>query len=446
MTDPALAEPPPDPRPSRIEAHLHELGRPAMRLLLVVVLFVALLPAQCMISDLIGEREARQEEVRREVGSAWGKPQSVLGPVLRVPTRVPNAEPGTPRGTLALLPSQVEVRTVIEPETRRRGIFSAIVYRARVEMRGSFVLPPAGGEPLRDWQDAVLLLGASDLRMTPSEPVLDFAGRRMGEAEAEGETGCRTFDWLRWPLALEAPPEPGRPIPFTASLELRGTSFFRLLATARRTSLEVTSPWPSPSFAGSDLPLRSEVGEAGFQAQWLAASRLVPVQHGAGWCAAVLAGSSDGLQVSLLEAVPTYRMVNRAAKYAALVLALALLTYVLFEMLAKVAIHPVQYALLGLSVTLFPLLLLAIGEPLGYGAAFAIAAAMVTAQAGAYTAMVTRRRGLALVFAAALSGMFGFVHVVLSLESYALLAGAVALFAALSLLMAVTRRVRWGGT
>lgn len=423
-----------------------DLGRPAWRLLLVVALFVALLPPQCMIGELVEERETRQEEVRREIAAAWGHAQSLMGPVLTVPVRFPDAAPGVGRGNLTLLPALLEARLVLEPETRRRGIFAAVVYRARVELRGHF-LPAAaeGGEPpVIDWRDAALVLAASDLRATPSDPAMSLTGRPLGAAETAADLNCRGMEPLRWPARLEATPEPGQPIAFSGSIDLRGTSYFRLLPVARRSSFAASGAWPTPSFSGTDLPLNSEVTAAGFTAEWLAVSRLPLAQHGFGWCAALAGQASAGQQVTLLEAVPTYRMVNRAAKYAAMILALALLTYVLFELLSKVAIHPVQYGLLGLSIILFPLLLLAIGEPLGFDAAFALAAAMVTAQAGAHTAMVTRRPRLAGIFVASLAAMFGFVHVVLSLESYALLAGAVALFAVLSVLMIVTRNVRWG--
>ena len=60
--------------------------------------------------------------------------------------------------------------------------------------------------------------------------------------------------------------------------------------------------------------------------------------------------------------------------------------------------------------------------------------------------LVTGRTRLAGLFAAVLGLLFGFLYVVLSLESYSLLAGAVALFGVLSLVMAVTRRVDWSGT
>ncbi|MFC0407018.1 inner membrane CreD family protein [Roseomonas elaeocarpi] len=119
------------------------------------------------------------------------------------------------------------------------------------------------------------------------------------------------------------------------------------------------------------------------------------------------------------------------------------LTYVLFELLAGVGIHLVQYGLLGLSIVLFPLLLLAFGEPVGFAAAYAISTAAMVGQASAYTAGVTRRMRLAAPFAGVLGVLFGFLYVVLNLEADALLVGAVALFAALSVVMMVTRHVDW---
>lgn len=84
-------------------------------------------------------------------------------------------------------------------------------------------------------------------------------------------------------------------------------------------------------------------------------------------------------------------------------------------------------------------------EPLGFAAAYAISTVAVLLQASLYTAAVTGRIKLAAGFAAVLGGTSAFLDVVLSLESYALLAGTVGLFAVLSAAMVLTRRVAWGG-
>ena len=112
--------------------------------------------------------------------------------------------------------------------------------------------------------------------------------------------------------------------------------------------------------------------------------------------------------MTLQEAVPTYAMVDRTAKYSILFLALTYLTLFLFETLSRVRIHLVQYGMVGLSLSLFALLLISIAEPLGFTVSYAIS--------------------------------------VLSLDAYALLAGTVALFVILSVVMRVTRRVNWSAS
>ena len=58
---------------------------------------------------------------------------------------------------------------------------------------------------------------------------------------------------------------------------------------------------------------------------------------------------------------------------------------------------------------------------------------------------MTRRPRLALLFAGVLGGVFGFLYVSLRQETHALLSRPVALFAILSVVMAVTNRVDWAG-
>jgi inner membrane protein len=108
-----------------------------------------------------------------------------------------------------------------------------------------------------------------------------------------------------------------------------------------------------------------------------------------------------------------------------------------------VRIHFVQYCLLGASIALFSLLLISLSEPLGFELGYVISSALILFQASLYTAAVTRRLRLALVFSSILAALFGFLYVVLTLETYSLLAGSLALFVALSLLMAVTRHLDW---
>src|SRR5262249_25938446 len=122
------------------------------------------------------------------------------------------------------------------------------------------------------------------------------------------------------------------------------------------------------------------------------------------------------------------------------------LTVFLFEAMARVRVHLVQYGLLGLSVSLFALLLISIAEPLGFLSGNVISTSCVLLQATLYTMSVVRRVRLAAIFAGVLGALFGFLFIVISLDSYALLVGAVALFVILSVVMFVTRRLDWSGS
>ena len=126
-----------------------------------------------------------------------------------------------------------------------------------------------------------------------------------------------------------------------------------------------------------------------------------------------------------------------------LFLTLSFLTLFLFEIVSRVRVHLVQYGLLGLSVSLFALLLISIAEPIGFSAAYAVSTAAILLQASLYTLSVVRRVQLAAIFAGVLGSLFGFLFIVLSLDAYALLAGTVALFTILSGVMFATRKVDW---
>ena len=117
--------------------------------------------------------------------------------------------------------------------------------------------------------------------------------------------------------------------------------------------------------------------------------------------------------------------------------------YFFFELLSRLRIHLVQYALLGLSLSLFSLLLLSLSEPIGYAAGYTVSAGLVLVQSSLYTAAVAKRAVPALVFAAIQACLFAFIYVLIDLETYSLLIGALALFSIVSALMLLTQRVNW---
>jgi inner membrane protein len=421
---------------------------PALKLVLIGGLLLLMLVPLAYVAGLIDERQEREAEVLSEFKGSWGPQQTLVGPILVVPY---HTEGSLSRRYLHIAPSQLTVTAQLHPETRKRGIFRATVYGAQVELAGVFRLPaeiPAGE---LQWSDSFIAMRADDLRGLPAQAQLRWNGRQSGwidcsEVVAEA---CSADNLVV--ARTGTVPAADAPIKFEASLALRGTEGFWLAPLAKEADVALGGSWSTPSLGGVSLPDKSNVTAADFSASWHVANNRV-ARHGS-WVSnhAIEFDASDQnaavesarIGVALLDPVPTYRMVERASKYGILFLALSFLTYFLFETISGARIHLVQYGLLGLSISLFALLLISFSEPLGFTAGYALSALMVLAQASLYTATVTGKWRHAATFAAILAGLFGFLYVVLILETYSLLVGSVALFAALSLTMAVTRHIEW---
>jgi inner membrane protein len=113
------------------------------------------------------------------------------------------------------------------------------------------------------------------------------------------------------------------------------------------------------------------------------------------------------------------------------------------ELFARLRLHPVQYALVGLSIAVFFLLLIALSEKIGFAWAYAGAAGASVALLASYFSAVlrsARRAGLLAGFTALL---YGALYGLLASESHALMLGALLVFAMLATLMLATRHVNW---
>ncbi len=437
--------------PSRLDWLASPMTKLGLILLLTLLLQIPLLA----VSSLIGERQDRQDEVTTAIGRSWGPPQTVTAATLAIPYDW--TEPATTlapaqrhRGWVQVPPHDATIHAQLAPETRRRGLFRATVYTGTVQMEGTLAVPAI---ELKDmpgamllWSEAVIAVGASDLRGQPAGGTMSVGGRALPLSVASSGDVCGSAATVS--AGLTGPPAPGTTIAFATRLSLRGTQSFAVAPWGSRTDLTVEAPWQTPSFNGAALPLSYEIGHAGFHADWQIDGDAMASTWRTGpaplpTCS--IAGSESDVSVDLLEAVPTYLMVTRAAKYGTLFLVLCFLTYFLIEQGAALRIHLAQYGLLGLSVALFPLLLLAVAEPLGFTLAYGLSTAAVMAQASLYTLSVTGRARPALLFAGVLGTLFAVLFVILRLETYALLTGTVVLFLVLSVIMATTRRLDWSG-
>ncbi len=134
---------------------------------------------------------------------------------------------------------------------------------------------------------------------------------------------------------------------------------------------------------------------------------------------------------------------DRAVKYDLLFIVLTFIAVGLIEVLSGRRVHPVQYALVGLALSLFFLLLLSLSEHLPFEQAYAVAAAACALLLGVYAASMLGRNLAGLMFGGGIALLYGLLYALLQMEQNALVIGSVMLFAALATVMMLTRRIDW---
>ena len=148
----------------------------------------------------------------------------------------------------------------------------------------------------------------------------------------------------------------------------------------------------------------------------------------------------------MIDPVDFYSLVNRAAKYGIMFVAMAFMAVFCLEIVSGRRVHPVQYLFTGISLVFFYVLLLSLAEHVGFAQAYLAASTATGAMLAIYVgaAMSSVARGL--VMLAVFAATYGILYLILQLEDYALLAGAILGFAALTIVMFVTLRVDWSGS
>jgi inner membrane protein len=424
---------------------------PVLKVAAIVALILAFMVPLALVHNVIVEREARRAGAVAEIGDSWGRAQRVFGPVLAISYReaLTEADIAMKRQPVEreahFLPDRYVIASRIEPELRRRGLFEAAVYRAKLDVSGDFVVPDPSEWAPKDatilWDSARILLDVRDRRSLSAGVALRWAdGRMLAFAPSRNTSG------LSAPVPLTAA-SAGQPLDFSLALELKGSDTLAFLPLGRETHVTASSDWPDPSFIGRHLPDARTVSAAGFDAAWTVSyfARDYPqlVSSGAGIHSFSQAIDQSEFGIRLTSAVTAYQQAERAVKYGLLIIVGTFTTFFLFEILRGLRIHIFQYGLVGLSLCVFYLLLVSLSEQIGFGAAYLAASSAVIAQILLYCHhALGGMRGTALL-GGLLALTYGALYELMLLEDRALLMGSIGLFAALSTIMLVTRRIDW---
>jgi inner membrane protein len=419
----------------------------SFKLVLVGFLSLILLIPTAWIRLIISERESRNEEVNKEISSIWGGKQNLAGPVLSIPYKKkspPEAKNDVEKtGVAYFLPEHLEIDATINPTKRHRGIFKVVVYNADIRIRGNFFHPdPAElglSEDELDTANAALLLGVPDMRGIQKDVSFTLNEKSLRVTPGSLYRGII-------PSGFHVKSIDGKSIlqgesSFSIDLSLNGSNSLGFYPLGKKTSVKVSSTWPDPSFEGSFLPVNSDISESGFTANWTIThlNRNFPQA----WIDDGYSFEDSCFGTGLFLPVNHYQKSERSLKYAIMFIALTFLLFLLIEILNRKKLHPVQYFLVGMAISVFYILLVSLSEHMNFTIAFLISSFAVISLITFYTHSNYQSRSLTLITFFVLSFLYVFLFVILQSQDYSLLIGSIGLFIVLGTFMYLTRRINW---
>jgi inner membrane protein len=434
----------------------------AGKLLVIGGLVLLLLALMSQVEGLVDERVGKRQEAAQRVAESWGGAQTTAGVLLAIPvetTRVVIEQSAAGRETqrteidrnvLYALPDSLVIAASVEPSYREVGLYRTPVYLSHVTVSGEFtnrdfaaLYAPRQGREVK-WAEAKLLVLNSESRALRAVDDVHVAGesQRVSADSYAGSAGIST------PVPAAALEEGGT-VPFSLKLTLAGSSQLTFLPLARRADISLKSTWPHPSFVGAPAPLDPRISDKGFEARWSVLE--INRNFGQTWYdgqvrvgePAEIAFARSGVGVTFYEPVDVYQRNYRAVHYAILLIGITFLTFFLWEHLSGIAIHGMQYLMVGLALAVFYLLLLALSEHLAFDAAYGVSAGALVALITTYLTGVLKVRRLAFGAGAGLATLYAMLYWILRSEDYSLLMGALLLFGVLAILMLATRRIDW---
>ncbi len=418
-----------------------------LKMITVTILMLLLLIPASLITSIIHERRLLNDQAIAEVSSKWAGAQIINGPILTIPIVYEyekNKEVVQKTDLWYVLPKRLNIGGEIAPKTLKRGIYEVIVYTSKLSLSGEFLIHEKLDDPnVKEikFDQAFLTVGISDLRGIKHKIYFEWDTKNL-----DLHPGSRISEHIYSGVTIDLPSlldYVDKPVTFECSVDLHGSQNMSFIPLGNTTQVQINSSWQHPSFNGNFLPDSREIDKEGFTASWsiLQFNRNFPQS----WIGTNQHDkmSASAFGVDLISPLDDYQKTLRSAKYAVMTIALTFLIFFLVEILNKQKIHPFQYALVGMALCLFYILLVSISEHSNFRFAYGVATTGIVAMVALYSLSIFRARNLTLLLVVTLIAIYGFLYLTLQLADYALLMGSIGLAIILGATMYFTRKIDW---
>lgn len=313
-------------RPQPQQTHTaKESNRILIKAAIIAFLILLMLIPSALISNLVQERAERQQQVIQEVSSKWAEPQTINGPIIKLPyfeySRDKNGKELLYKNYAYLLPNQLNISGNLNPEIRHRGIFDVTLYDAALNLKGNFSnldlvalnINPASIQ----WSEAELLVGINDTRGLEDAVSLNWNGEQK-IMEASIVDNRIISNGLSTKINYSA----SGAYTFDIHIKCKGSENLSFIPLAKNTSVTLNSPWKNPQFSGKFLPNNDpKQSEAGFQAIWKIPHTARPLLQS--WKNNKQDFEAYAFGVKLIQPIDAYAKTDRSVKYALLFIGLS---------------------------------------------------------------------------------------------------------------------------
>lgn len=433
------------------------------RMLMVGFLVIILLIPLSFINSLINERAYRQTDVVNEINEKWGNNVLVYGPILKIPyktysetktynekTKTYFKETKTHINNAYIFPESLKSEVDVKSKTLNRGNFESAVFTTNMNFYGHYIPTDLKEKGIKNediiWDKATVIIKTSNLKGIKSEMLLKLNSNSypfQTNFNEDSENQNHYLDVLETGFVNALDISTKENANFSISMTFNGSKQIEIIPIGKITTMNMTSNWADPSFMGNYLPNdeTKEISQNGFKADWkvLHINRAFSQQH----LNKIPNLSQFAFGTKFMVMVDEYQKSERSAKYVFLVIALTFLIFFLIQTLSKIDIHPFQYLMIGLALTMFYTLLVSISEHSNFLKAYLIAGISVIVLITLYSKSILKTFKFPLFIGLSLTALYTFIYVIIQLENYALLVGSIGLFSILAIVMFVSRKIDW---
>jgi inner membrane protein len=416
------------------------------------------------IENLIRERSFRQEAVVNEISKQWGNEVVIYGPILKVPYRVFAKKTITNQKTKLVttetieqiqygyfFPEKLDVNSTINPEQKKRGIYTTAVFNSTILINGTFDSLNFKQKEIDDknilWNKSKILLKTTNVKGINNALSIVVNGKNFALSSA-GKSNYNKYGYYTLEsgiIALKEIVKSTKPISFSVDFSVRGSKEIRFIPIGKETTAKIKSSWKTASFMGEFLPYNSDkISKDGFDAKWkiLDINRPFSQQY----FNELPYFNEFYFGVNFKIPVDEYQKSERSAKYGFLVICLTFLVFFLIQTMSKINMHPFQYLMIGLALLMFYTLLVSISEHSNFLKAYGIASVSVIGLITIYAKNILKSAKFMMLIGTSLSVLYAFIFIIIQLESYALLVGSIGLFLILATVMFVSRKIDWSNS